>query len=405
MSSNPLLVQLWLSDGRRAAHHLLLEHTGPTSQPQRRSPLEQLQPRWPQPRRPVWVRLDLHWAANDAPPQAAVWESWLRQEVLAPLGIPATSRLQQIRGANGLRFWLNRAAEASGGSEALRAWLLRRQVLEAAANGSTLERLRWLLCLLQLERHSHTRSGAAWPAAIGLARTLLNQMVPARGTASFDASAGARLLGRSDGQPLRGGSAQLLAALAVITSQQEHDLFARERQELSAGLGALDGSPVADWRVPQLLAAALTGSPGIEATLLATTEALGRCRQRRSSARLWLLAALQQQPEVLQATTNPAAVLTAVLQPLQGGARDVAWALAAALQQQGASAGWRQQALQRALGQQCQASSAIRWPDPQAALGGWPPPAALKRQIRPAVWRAPLAGLVTLQHLEAPTAP
>ncbi len=401
MSTNPLLLQLWLSDGRRAAHHLLLDHPGPTPQPRPRSPLEQLQPRWPQAHLPVWVRLDLHWAADGEEPQAAAWESWLRQEILAPLGIRGTTRLQQIRGPRGLRFWLNRAAEASGGCEALRAWLLRRQGKQAPAYGSTLERLRWLLCLLQLEHHSSTRSGAAWPAAIGLARDLLAQTVPTTAAAG----ANARLLLSTDGRLLRGGSAQLLAALAVIAALQEHDLFARERQALSDGLGPLDGRAVPDWRTPQLLAAALAGSPGLEATLLATMRDLCRCGRQRSSARLWLLAALQQRPTLLHEGQDQPEALAALLQPLRGGAQAIAEAMAAPLRSETPAESWRQAALKRALAQQCQAAAAIRWPDPQAALGGWPPPAALERQIRPEAWRAPLAGLITLQHLEARSAP
>jgi hypothetical protein len=118
-----------------------------------------------------------------------------------------------------------------------------------------------------------------------------------------------------------------------------------------------------------------------------------------------LLAALQQRPSLLHKGLDQPEALAALLQPLRGGAQAIAEAMAAPLRSETPAESWRQAALKRALAQQCQAAAAIRWPDPQAALGGWPPPAALERQIRPEAWRAPLAGLITLQHLEAQSAP
>lgn len=407
MSRPPLLLQLWISDGIRPAHQLLLECATAEPSAAARWPLRRLRPRWGGPQRPVWIRLDLLWPVGSPSARAAAWESWLRQEVLQPLGIAPQQKLQQVSGPQGLRLWMNRIPEAAGGREALRAWILRQQRGDGQRRpGSASEQLRWLLCLLQLERHPSSRSGAAWPAAMALARELLAQTIQPPQPLQGEAAQG--LLLAPEGQPLRGASAQLLVALTAMASLRQPALFQQERQALRLCLGPLSGDAVADWRTPQLLAEALapaTECPteaALDAALLAKTAELAHCPRRRSSARLWLLTALatRQPPAALAQKLNP--LLSGLLRPLQGGSRRAALALGACWQPELLSGEARRQALRLALAEQCQPFEAIRWPDPQAALGGWPPPAALGRRCSTRPWRAPLLPLIALQHLEGP---
>jgi len=392
MKRPPVLLQLWVSDGIRPAHQLLLECATADPASAGREPLRRLRPSWGRGQQPVWIRLDLLWPVGSPPASPAAWERWLRQEVLQPLGMAPGQRLQQVSGPQGLRLWMNRIPEAAGGREALRAWILRQQRGDGQRRpGSWSEQLRWLLCLLQLERHPSSRSGAAWPAAMALARELVAQTIQAP-------------------EPQQSAAAQgvLLVALTAMASLREPALFQQERQALALALGPLGAQAVADWRTPLLLAAALAPAAErppdgeLDAALLAKTAELAHCPRRRSSARLWLLAALatRHPSPALAAKLNP--LLQGLLQPLQGGAQRAALALAACWQPDLLSEEARCQALRQALAEQCQPFEAIRWPDPQAALGGWPPPTAAGRRCPARPWRAPLLPLIALQHLEGP---